>query len=157
MKRFRFSLEGVRQWRSAQVDVELAMLQRLYIQFNRIEATGKQLAAAVADAHRLYDADAEAGAAISYPQLAGLHRYRLHVQRQQELLAREKETVGRQVGAQRRRLLNARRDFRLLDKLKEKARREWEREYDKETESLVSELHLAKLGAFRRCPSPTGR
>ena len=144
MKRFVFPLERVRQWRQTQVDLELAKLQTLFQQLARSQEGAAQLARAVQTAERALEAEAGAGKVLQPMALTALDDYRLYAKREQAVLARQQRELGRQIAAQRNRLIDARRDFRLLEKLRERSHAAWERENDRETEALAGELFLAK-------------
>jgi len=144
MKRFEFTLERVRQWRQTQVDIELARLEGLFRQLSRLRDGAAQLAQAVRAAEQEIESEAEQGRVIDPLALAGLDDYRLYAKREQAVLARQEEELSRQIAAQRNRVIDARRDYRLLEKLRARARAAWERGNDKEIEALAGELYLAK-------------
>ncbi len=150
MKRFEFALKRVRQWRQTQVDIEMGKLQELFGELRRLRGEVAQLAGAVQAAEHDLEVQAGEGKVLQPVALSGLDSFRMFAKREQAVLARQQAELSRQIALQRRRLIDARRDYRLLDKLRERALAAWERENDKETEALAGELHLAKWKPPRR-------
>ena len=143
MKRFHFSLERVRQWRQTQVDVEYSKLQKLFAEMRRIEGEVTRLVEQVHAAEKELEQAISGGVPIDSMQLAGLDDYRLYAKREEKLLEAQQEDLRRQIGEQRNRLIAARRNSRLLDKLKDRAKEEWETAFNREIEDMAAELHLA--------------
>jgi flagellar export protein FliJ len=150
MKRFEFTLERVRQWRQTQVDIEMTKLQALFEQMRELRDEAARLAGAVQEAEREMDAGAGAGEVLEPLALVGLDEFRMFARREQAVLARQQNELSGQIAAQRRRLIDARRDHRLLENLRARAFAAWERESDKETEALAGELFLSKWKPPRR-------
>ena len=144
MKRFQFPLERVREWRGTQVDLEYAKLQKLFEQMRRLERTVAALETEVRSAEGELQAVAAARRPMTGRQLARLDDFRLYAKRQQQLLAARQDELRGRIAEQRGRLVEARRNFRLLERLKQQALEEWERDYYREMENLASELHLAR-------------
>ena len=144
MKRFSFPLERVRQWRNMQVEVEHSKLRQLFDEMRRLELASERLAAAVAEAEFAVQEAASTRQAVDGQQLADLDDYRLYSKREEQRLAAQREQLQGRIAEQRGRLVEARRNFRLLEKLKQSRLEEWERDYHREVESLASELHLAR-------------
>ena len=144
MKRFDFPLERVRQWRETQVDLEHTRLRRLFEEMRQLKLAAARLLSLVAEAEQVIEKAACAKQAVEARQLANLDNYRLYVKREEQLLAAQQEELRNRIAEQRERLVNARRNFRLLEKLKERRFQEWERDYNREAENLASDLHLAK-------------
>lgn len=143
MKPFRFSLERVRQWRQTQVDLEFSKLQKLFAEMRRLEGEVTRLAEEVHAAEKELEQAASGGVPIDSVQLAGLDDYRLYANREERLLKAQQEDLRRQIGEQRNRLIDARRNFRLLDKLKDRAKQEWVTAFNREIEDMAADLHLA--------------
>jgi membrane-bound lytic murein transglycosylase MltF len=140
MKRFDFPLERVRQWRHEQAAVEEQKLQKLYTKL-----------LAVDDARKRIEAEVEA-AILAIRELpdsnpadrANLDNYREY---SRQLLLRNSQNrleIEGQIAKQRQAVIEARRSFELLDRLKQKAWAEWIAARDKEQEELAAELYLAK-------------
>jgi len=77
-------------------------------------------------------------------ELAPLDAYRVWVNREKQRLASSLTDCAKRIEAQRVVLAEARRRFRLVDRLKEKALIEWRKAGAKEQEDLAAELYLAR-------------
>jgi len=139
MRRFRFRLETVLGWRRLHLELEETKLQRLFEELRQVDLAEDRLDAEKADADRavLYSASVEA------QDLAALDRHRLHVARVKERLRKERADCRRRITAQQRQVVEAERDVRLLEKLRERRLAEWQTAADHEQETLASELFLA--------------
>jgi flagellar export protein FliJ len=140
VKRFDFPLERVRRWRREQASVEELKLQQFRSELDRVEASKREIEAdAARSAQQVF-----AQASIEPLELTSLESYRLHLrQRTRELENLERQFEARVV-EQRNRVIEARRQFELLDHLHDKAFGEWRAAADKEYEDMASELFLAK-------------
>ncbi|MGC9969597.1 MAG: hypothetical protein ABSE56_03300 [Bryobacteraceae bacterium] len=139
MRRFKFRLETVLGWRRLHLELEETKLQRLFEELRQVDLAEDRLDAEKADADRavLYSASVEA------QDLAALDRHRLHVARVKERLRKERADCRRRITAQQRQVVEAERDVRLLEKLRERRLAEWQTAADHEQETLASELFLA--------------
>jgi hypothetical protein len=73
-----------------------------------------------------------------------LDSYRRWVKLQLESYAGQIAQAEALIATQRERVALAQRNFKLLEKLKDRARRKWRKEADAELENLASEAFLAK-------------
>lgn len=142
MRRFKFRLDTVLEWRRLQLEVEETKLQRLFEELHRINREEERLAAELAEATRVVTTAASVEAA----DLAALESYRGWVSRENARLARARADCQKRITAQRERVTAAERDLRLFEKLKERRFEEWRLESDKEQEALAGELFLARWG-----------
>ncbi len=147
MRRFVFPLERVLEWRRARAEIERLALERLLGDWRRLREAAAELEAALARSRRALSEAAAAGQAIESGTLAALEEFAAGAKSHQRALRLRQSELGRQVEAQRERLAAARRDFRLIEKLRERARAAWERDGARELEKLASELHLARWEA----------
>lgn len=142
MKRFIFALERVRKWREDQAGVEEEKLQTLYGELRQVEESRRGLAERRENCER----SVLHGEAVAAADLAVLDSFRRYIARRQfELQAVQKQIESR-ITRQREILLEARRGFRLLDRLRGRQFTAWTAATDKEAESLAAELYLAKRG-----------
>jgi hypothetical protein len=141
LKAFHFSLERVLEWRASQLLIEEAELRRLSEQASALE-----LSAASLEQSRLASEDKVRHASyVDGWDLKALEAYRRQTQKQREVLqARLKEAL-KLVVAQREKLLAARREHRLIEKLRERRLVEWTTESNKEIEQNAAESYLAKF------------
>ena len=144
MKRFEFRLDRVREWRKTQVDLEAARLERLFGEKHRLEEAAAELRRKVQAEEKKLATAMAAGEKVDGRQFSRLDDFRLHAKQEQYALANRREQLLARIDEQRRRLVEAQRNAKLLDRLKEKARDTWEKEYSKELEELAAELHLAR-------------
>jgi hypothetical protein len=145
MKRFDFSLERVRRWRDGQARLEELKLELLVGQSKGLgdEKRAMESAATQSQAEVLRQPSIEA------IQLHSLDAYRRHTRSQVrgiEIREREAEAA---VELQRQRVIQARRDAELLERLKRKALDGWQAANDREQETLAAELYLAKRARRR--------
>jgi len=140
VKRFAFRLERVRRWRFEQASVEELKLQRLRAELRQLETVRGGLE----DELRQSESRVLAQRSIDPVELTSLGSYRSRARQK----IRELEEHGRQYAAkiveQRQRVMEARRQAELLERLRVKAFGEWRAGLDKEQEELASELFLAK-------------
>jgi hypothetical protein len=122
VKAFRFSLEQVRSWRLEQAELEELKLQKIH-----------QAARSVLG-----------GARIEADALAGLDSFREHSRGKLKKIAEQTKDCRQRADTQRQKLIEMRRQFELLDRLKKKAMAEWIHARDKEQEEVAAELFLAK-------------
>jgi len=140
MKRFDFPLERVRRWRAEQASVEELKLQQLRAELTDLQTEQRQFETEIVQS---------AQNLLSQPsfdpiELSTLDSYRLYLRYR----IRESENMQLQcdakIAAQRDRVIEARRQFELLDKLHNKAFSEWRAAGNKEQEEMAAELFLAK-------------
>ena len=145
MKRFRFPLDRVRRWRSEQASVEELKLQQLRAQAAKLAAARCEVEAESArSAQQLL-----AQPTLDPLELTSLESYRLHLRRRVYELGNLERQAESKVAEQRRRVIEARRQFELLDRLHHKAWQEWLAAGNKEQEELASEMFLARAARNR--------
>ena len=140
MKRFRFRLESIREWRLVQLELEETKLQRLFEELREIEFRWAGLEAAKAEAVRAV----LSSAVLAAQELVALEAHRLHIRAEKERLRKQESDCAARIAAQRERVRKAEQDLQLLEKLKQRRLAEWEKAADKEQETLAAEAFLAK-------------
>jgi len=150
VRRFHFPLDRVRRWRSEQASIEELKLQQL-----RAEAA--RLLAAKLALER--EAASSAQQVLAQPffdpmELTTLDAYRTHLRRRAAELDAHRHQMEARIAEQREHVIEARRQFELLDRLHGKAWREWLAASNKEQEELASELFLAQSGRERSQRAP---
>ncbi|MGA3028211.1 MAG: hypothetical protein ABSF98_25975 [Bryobacteraceae bacterium] len=139
MKRFSFSLETARKWRERQAELEELRLQALFAERQTMQDRVVALQAELEAEHRrIEDTSFDAG------ELARLDDFRVWVTREKLRLGTSLAECAKRIAAQRDALVEARRRFQLVDRLKEKALLEWCKASAKEQEDLAAELYLAR-------------
>jgi hypothetical protein len=139
MKKFTFTLETARKWWEHQADVEEVRMQALLAERQKIEnRIGSLQTGLEAEHRRIEDTSFYAG------ELALLDAWRVWVNREKQRLGGSLTDCASRIEAQRVALAEARRRFRLVDRLKEKAAITWRKAGAKEQEDLAAELYLAR-------------
>jgi flagellar export protein FliJ len=139
MTAFTFRLERVLQWRQAQLDLEQSALSRVAGEFARWETVLANLGNARAKAEGLVQSGP-----VNGMDLGALARYQEHIERQRKIAFDRRRDCTARLEQQRARLLEARRKHRLLEKLRQVRRAEWETAVDREFEALAAETYLAQ-------------
>jgi hypothetical protein len=140
MTPFRFSLQRVLDWRRTQMELEEARL--------------RQQAAAIADLDRARaELEAEGIAAeiavrewspLRGSELAALGSFRVGVRLKEGRIAALRAARERDLAGQRQAMLEARRRYRLLERLRDRRLEEWRAAADKELEDFAAEGYLAR-------------
>jgi hypothetical protein len=139
MKAFRFPLQRVLDWRKLQLRAEeekLAGLQR-------------KLAALVHRENALRVAQSRSEAAVlGQPAIAGfdlraLVEFEVRLKNEHATLKASRIQCETQIAEQRKRLLKARKDCRVLEKLKEERHKAWSLLGDREVEDTAAESFIS--------------
>jgi len=140
MSGFHFSLEKALDLRRLQLELE--------------ESKFQQQAAALLELDRMRDhmlvlrANAEtqvrAGGSALGHDLAALGAFRLHVQAKEKELARFRLEGEKKLEERRNAMLEARRRCRLLERLRERRKGEWDAAFSRELEAVAAESFLAQ-------------
>jgi flagellar FliJ protein len=142
MKTFRFPLQRVLEWRALQLRVEEEKLAGLQQQLVTLLQSRENLAAARkrSESH-LFASGAAAGSDLQSWAL-----YQARLAKQQEVLKVQLLQCEKLILEQRQRLLKARTDHRVLEKLKERRWRQWVYFNDREVEGTAAEVYFARWG-----------
>jgi len=146
MKRFHFPLETVRRWRLERAGIEELKLRQILAAKQKLAASKEKIKVEVAQTAR----QVLEQPSIPALELESLDSFRLHVRgRIRQMEQQERECEGRII-QQRNNVLEARRQFELIDQLRQKALTEWRALGNKEQEDMAAELFLAKSIRERR-------
>jgi flagellar export protein FliJ len=140
MKVFAFRLEKVLRWREAKVELEQFKLGRFAAEC----AQWDRILAQFDDARCEAEKAVLASGAVGGGELEALSRFKDRLRQQKHAAQGRREECERKMEQQRGRLLEARREFRLLDRLRQVRRAEWEMLINREFEALAAENHLAR-------------
>jgi flagellar biosynthesis chaperone FliJ len=140
MNAFRFPLQKVLDWRRSELELAELKFQQLTAavvavdkELAELETAGIRAEILVRDWSPLCGRD-----------LAALGSFRLHVRKKNaELSAQRAQCAGR-LAAGRGAMLEARRRFRLLERLQQRRWEDWRIARDKELDELASESYLAR-------------
>ena len=140
MKRFHFPLETVRRWRLERAGIEELKLRQILAEKERLSAAKGQIQGQLSQTVQ----QVLGQPSIPAFELESLDSFSVHVRgRVRKLDSQERECEARIVD-QRNKVLKARRQFELIERLRQKALTEWRAAGNKEQEDLAAELFLAK-------------
>ncbi len=140
MKKFTFPLETVLQWRRRQMETEQARLEKLERQ--RADLAG--LLTAI-EASWLASADElQKATVIEASELEQLSHYRIAADTRRRRLEGDLRRLAAKLEEQKTRLVEATRQFRLIEKLKDRRKDEWQRQMEAQLEQEAGELYLAQ-------------
>jgi hypothetical protein len=140
VKRFHFPLDRVRRWRAEQATLEELKLEQLRGQLTALQEEKRRIETERSQSEQevLRQASMEAS------ELQSLDVYRLHTwTKVRDIESRERQMAA-PIEEQRQRVIDAQRNAELLERLKQKARVEWQTASDREQEGLAAELYLAR-------------
>lgn len=144
MTAFSFRLERVLQWRRAQLDMAQAAMSRIAAERARWDAILANLSNARTQAEGLL------AGPVNGAELGALARYQAYVEQQRKIALERRREIEIKMEQQRARVLQARRECRLLERLREVRRAEWESAVNHEFEALAAETYLAQWESPRR-------
>jgi flagellar export protein FliJ len=151
MTTFSFRLERVLRWREAKLELEQFTLSRLAAECARWDRALAELETSRAHADSLV----LSSQTVKGRDLAAMVSYKELVAKQKQVALNRRRECERKMEQQRSRLLQARREFRLLEKLRQVRRAEWETAVDREFEALAAESYLARwTSRMRLDPAP---
>jgi len=140
MKTFRFPLQRVLEWRALQLRVEEEKLAALQQQLaSMLELREKLAAERNRSQSHLFESGTAAGSDLQSWAL-----YQARLVKQQELLKAQLVQCEKLTLEQRQRLLKARTDHRVLERLKERRWRQWVYLNDREQEDTAAEVYLSR-------------
>lgn len=140
MNAFRFPLERVLDWRQSELELAEIKFQQLTAALAAVDKARAELETAGIRAEILV----RDWSPVCGRDLAALGSFRLHVKKKNEELAAQRAACADRLAAGRNAMLEARRRFRLLERLKERRLEDWRVARDKELEELASESYLAR-------------
>lgn len=141
VKAFRFSLETFLRLRERELELEQMKLSQLLAELARLDTKINELEQNGLAASRWLSADQTDG-----NELKQLQAYRESLALTHKQLIKDKTTCQFRITQQQRKVMEADRRKRLLDRLKERRIAEWAAEVDKEWESMAAETYLARWG-----------
>lgn len=140
MRSFRFSLEKALDLRRLQLQLAETKFQQQAAALLELDRRGEALRTSRADA----EAQVRDGRQAHGFDLAALGAFRLHIQAKEKDLAQLRKVAGTKLEEARVAMLEARRRCRLMEKLKERRKADWDEALNHELEELASESYLAQ-------------
>lgn len=141
MKAFRFPLEKVLAWHHLQMKAEEEKLAALQEQLEALTRRAQALASAELNSKL----DVVKAPAVQGSELHALTAFQARLKKERTTLAAEKMQCERRIAAQRARLLKARKDYRVLEKLRERRKEDWSYAFNRELEETAADAHISKL------------
>jgi hypothetical protein len=145
VKKFTFTLERVRQWREKQLNIEEAQLQKLFSEKSLVEDRRALLEREALESVGLV----VRAVAVEASELQAIDGFRRYAAAQRIAIAGVLAACDKRIVEQRLKLMDARRNFELLTRLKEKKWKAWSAELARETEAQAGEIYLAKWNVRR--------
>jgi flagellar export protein FliJ len=139
MKSFRFPLQRVLDWRTLQLRTEEEKLAGLQ----------QKLASLIHRERALTVAQSRSESAVLRPpsiegsQLRALAGFQFRMKTERAMLSASRTQCEAQIAEQRKRLLKARKDCRVLEQLKEKRHKAWSYLGDREVEDTAAESYIS--------------
>jgi len=140
MSGFRFSLEKALDLRRLQLELEESRFQQQAAALRELDRRREDMRLSRANA----EAQVRAGGWAQGLDLAALGAFRLHVQAKEKQLAQLRVEDEKKVEERRNAMLEARRRCRLLERLKERRKGEWDTAFNRELEAVAAESFLAQ-------------
>ena len=141
MQKFRFSLESAMQHRQLQIDLQRAKLESLYAELRRLVGDEKTLL----EEKEFADSVVKGVDPCFSLSLMALDNFSRHVSAQKTILEQHRTECTRRIAEQQFELMNAQRDYDLLDKLRKKKLAEWHRAAEREQEQVAADVHMARF------------
>lgn len=140
MKSFHFSLQRVLDWRTLQLRAEEEKLAALAQQLASLIHREQSLNAA----QRKSESGVLESAVIGGADLRALAGFQLRIRTERESLRAGRAQCEAQIAEQRKRLVRAHQDCRLLEKLKEKRLTAWTYLSARELEDTAAESYISR-------------
>ena len=141
MKRFQFNLERVRQYRKLQMEAEQVKLEHAQARLLSLDHMEAELLRQKNEAGETIPVGSSFQTGEQLERLDGFRRYLVRMAHLLEI--RRAEAIAVLV-AQQTVLLEARRNYELLNRLKDRSRGQWQASFNREQEQVTAELYLAR-------------
>jgi hypothetical protein len=139
MRAFKFPLRQALKWRMTQLELEENKLRQLAGSLEEVALAEVKLDLVKGRA----EGTVRQAAAVEAVDLWALAAYRERLIAELRALALRRIECERLLAVQRQKVLEAQRQCRLLEKLEQRRHAEWQREADRELESLAAESFLS--------------
>ena len=139
MKSFHFPLQRVLDWRSLQLRTEEEKLAGLQQKLASLIHREKALSVTQSRS----ESSVLGMPSIQGSELRALAGFQVRIKSERAALATSRAQCNAQIVEQRKRLLKARKDYRVLEQLKEKRHRTWTYQGDREVEDTAAESYIS--------------
>src|SRR5271167_2391231 len=133
MKRFHFPLETVRRWRLERAGIEELKLRHILAEKQKLAASKEKIQDEMSQTAR----QVLEQPSIPALELESLDSFRLHVRGRIRKMEQQERECEVRIIEQRNNVLEARRQFELIDRLRQKALTEWQAAGNKEQEDMA--------------------
>jgi flagellar biosynthesis chaperone FliJ len=137
---FRFRLETALVWRRRQLEAEERALEMELAEAARRAGKLEETRQAQKQAER---ASVRSGS-LTGAELVAHSRWRLTLERRTKVLAAEAAAMEPKLAARRARVMEANRRVRLLERLKERRREEWNHHSQRQLDDMAGDAYLAR-------------
>jgi flagellar export protein FliJ len=145
MKAFEFRLQRILDFRLQQAEVERAGLQKLLAQLRQLDDEAHNLQNQILDARQ----DAERRPSLTGGDFLALAQFEGFVVRRTTFIDSQRQQLQPLIERQRAVTIEAERNVKLIERLRERKLREWAAARDKELDELAADSHLARLSGAR--------
>jgi hypothetical protein len=145
MKKFRFQLEAALSWRRQKEQAERLRLEELTARRDALQAERGRTAQQWEESHRRTLAQP----GVSAEELQSLDAFHRGATARIRRIDAEIQQIAQAVRAQQNALVEASRQTRLLEKLKDRQLAAWKVEFEKQIESDAAESYLAQWSQNR--------
>ncbi|MFN7918627.1 MAG: hypothetical protein U0Q16_00930 [Bryobacteraceae bacterium] len=149
MKRFKFPLDRVRQYRKLQLETEQARLERVTAELRPIERMEAELRRQTEEAASEVRAQERTSAVVEPGQVATFSGFRSHVDRVNRKLAAHKQEILARIERQRRAVVETRQRHETLERGRDRALERWREDFAREQDATAAELYLARTARRR--------
>ena len=139
MKKFEFRLDTALRWRNTQLQLERVKLQKLLGEEQRLKSDLQR----VADERQAAASELQTAGSLRSFELRALSAYLVGAEARSHLLRGQIAKYAGPIQKQRQCLLEAERNVRLLEKLKEDRYSEWKHAFEQEIQLGAEESWLA--------------
>ena len=139
MKAFHFSLQRVLEWRELQMRREEEKLSTLQNQLAEVLHRENALAVAQLNAEMKLLGQAS----VEGSEFRALAAFQLRIRGEKISLLASRRNIEEQIAEQRQRLLQARKDCKILDNLKDRRKKAWTYLSDRELENTAAESYIS--------------
>ncbi len=153
MKTFRFPLERVLEWRRMQLDMEQSKIQAIAARIQRLDDQRRSLFTE----RSLAEGEILQAKTMEGQDLARIAAFHLHVRNEALTIAETRGQCEHALIAQREKLVEAQRQVKLLQNLREKRFTRWSADLAREQEQFAGEAFLARWQTGHGSPSKQQR
>ncbi len=139
MKAFQFPLQRVLEWRELQMRTEEERLSTIQNRLVEVQHRESALTAAQLNA----EMNVLGRPLVEATEFRALAAFQLRIRGQKVALVAARKNLEIQIAEQRKRLLKARKDCKILENLKERRKKSWTYLHDRELENTAAESFIS--------------